>query len=516
LNYRKKLSYLVLFATVIRLVIAGTLELGNDEVYYWTYALHPQWSYFDHPPITGWLIRLTTLNLLLHNELSVRIGAVISSAVCTILIYKTGTLIKDRQAAWYAALLYTASIYGSIIAGTFILPDSPQMVFWLWSVFLLIKIEKTVLDKYQNLKLWLLFGISTGLCIMSKVHGVFLWVGVALYAVFFNKSLFREKSIYLSAFVTLLIISPIIIWNIQNNFVTYTYHGNRVSIIDSGIHIDGFIRELAGELFYNNPFNFLLIWSTVFLILKGKLIGHKKEVGLLLCCGLPLILIFLIISLFKDTLPHWSGPGYSCLILLTATRLTSSENKKISRIYSLLKFSIAFIIILSIAGILIINFFPGTLSAKKSGDNIGDGDFTLDMYGWKQAGIKIDSLYKKDIAQNIMPAGSSIIVNKWFPAAHIDFYIASLTGQQTFATGNLLDLHQYYWYNQYKKPLKKGDAAYFIVPSNLYKQEDVGQLKQTFDSVFSPAIIPVYRSGIICKKYYIFRLKGYRLFAPGR
>lgn len=499
-----------MLAMAARLITAGTIELGNDEVYYWTYALHLQWNYFDHPPIVGWLIRFTTANLLLHNEIFTRLGAIVSSAICTLLIYKIGTVVKNNQTGWYAALLYTASIYSSIIAGTFILPDSPQMVFWLWCILLLIKIIKTPPGNPQPLMLWCWFGISSGLCIMSKVHGVFIWFGVVLYAVFFNRSWLKDKSIYVSAAVSLLIVSPIIIWNIQNHFISYTYHGGRVSLSGSGLNIDGFVREFAGGFFYNNPLNFLLIWSSIITYWKGKLVTHKREIRLLLCCSLPLIGVLLFVSLFRDTLPHWSGPAYSSLIILAAARLASAEGDKISRVRTFLKSSLAFIVILSIAGIVIINFFPGTLSPKKSGINMGDGDFTLDLYGWKEAGKKIDSVYKTDIAQNRMPVDAPIIVNKWFPAAHIDFYIASVTGQQTFALGNLFDLHHYHWLNYHKKPVRKGDAAYFIVPSNLYRSEDIDQLKQSFDSIASPVVIPVYRSGIICKQYYIFRLKGYR------
>jgi len=507
--------FLIAFATIARLIIAGAIELGNDEVYYWTYALHLQWNYFDHPPIVGWLIRLTTANLLLHTELFVRLGAIISSAICTLLIYNIGTVVKNRQTGWYAALLYTASIYSSIIAGTFILPDSPQMVFWLWSILLLVKIVNLPVNSSQSLRLWLWFGISAGLCIMSKVHGVFIWFAVVLYAVLFNKSWVKDKSIYLAAAVSLLIISPIIVWNIQNHFISYTYHSGRVSLFGAGLNINGFVRELAGGFFYNNPLNFLLIWSSIIAFWKERLPTNKREIRLLLCCSLPLIVVLLLVSLFRDTLPHWSGPAYSCLIILAAVRLASVAENKISSVRTFLKSSLAFIIILSIAGIGVINFFPGTLSPKKSGVNMGDGDFTLDMYGWRETGVKIDSVYKSDITQNIMPVNSSVIVNKWFPAAHIDFYIAAKTSQQTYASGTLFDLHYYHWLNQYKKPLKNGDAAYFIMPSNLYKPEYLEQLKQSFANIASPVVISIYRSSVLCKQVYIFRLKGYRSVALG-
>ena len=52
-NYRQRLSYLLLFTFLFKLLIAGLIELGNDEVYYYTYALQLDWSYFDHPPMVG-------------------------------------------------------------------------------------------------------------------------------------------------------------------------------------------------------------------------------------------------------------------------------------------------------------------------------------------------------------------------------------------------------------------------------------------------------------------------------
>ncbi|HEY8733109.1 MAG TPA: glycosyltransferase family 39 protein, partial [Puia sp.] len=165
-----------------------------------------QWNYFDHPPMVAWLIRITTANLLLHNEIFVRLGAIISSALCTWLIFKMGTFLSDSRTGWFAALLYTSSIYGSIAAGTFILPDSPQMVFWFSAILILLKISRLSAHDRKYTLLWCLFGIATGLCIMSKVHGMFIWLGVGLYAMAINREWLKYPGIYLSVAITLVII----------------------------------------------------------------------------------------------------------------------------------------------------------------------------------------------------------------------------------------------------------------------------------------------------------------------
>lgn len=505
------MALLIIIATVIRLFIAASIELGNDEVYYWTYALHLQTNYFDHPPIVGWLIRLTTANLLLHSELFVRLGAVISAAISTLLIYKTGLEVANSKAGWYAALLYTASVYGSIIAGTFILPDSPQMVFWLWSILLLLKISKSSAESAQATILWVLFGLASGLCMMSKIHGIFLWLAAILYILFIKQNWLKYKGVYISAAISLLIVSPVIIWNFQNNFITYTYHGGRVSLWGSGIQADSFIRELAGEIFYNNPFNFFVVWAGAAAAVKGKLRVDKTQVYIILLCSLPLIFTLVFVSLFKDTLPHWSGPAYSSLIILAAVKLADASENRTMRVRTFLRSSLAFIAMLVIAGIILINHYPGTMSPAKSGDNMGEGDPTLDMYGWKEAGLKIDSLIKADVTQQAMKPKAPILINKWFPAAHIDFYIASVSGQQTYGLGDVFDLHHYYWLNQYKNPLKSGDDAYYIVPSNLYNEEAIEMIKRSFLSVSTPVIIPQLRGGKHCRNFLIYRCRGFHL-----
>jgi Dolichyl-phosphate-mannose-protein mannosyltransferase len=509
LNYQKKVILLIAISTLLRVVIASSLELGNSEVYYWAFAQHLQWNYFDHPPMVAWLIRLTTVNLLLHREIFVRLGAILGSAICTWLIFRLGTTINNLKTGWLAALLYTSSIYGSMAAGTFILPDSPQMVFWLYSLLLLTKISRSDLFNPKVNLLWCLFGIMSGLCIMSKVHGVFLWLGVILYIIFINRSWLKYPGIYLAALITLIIVSPIIIWNLQNNFITYQFHSSRVSLSAGTIHFNAFIKQLLAVILITNPINFFLICRSLPLAFKRELPVEKKDIRLLLCCSLPLIAILLFISLFRETYPHWPGPAYSTLLILPAIRMAASKNK-FSFIPNVMKLAIAFIILLAASETILTNYFPGTSSDEKNGIYLGKGDNSLDMYGWLEAGIKFDSLYRNDVSKKIMPPGALIIVTGWYPAAHIDYYITNLTKQETFGIGNISDLHQYYWMNVYKKPLEKGDSAYYIVPSNLFDYKTFDKMTGSFMQYEMPLVISQFRSGIICKEVYVFRFKGYK------
>lgn len=506
MNTSTKIWWLIGITTLARLLLAGLVELGNDEVYYYTYAQHLQFSYFDHPPMVGLLIRLTTINLLLHSELFVRLGAIISSALCTWIIFKIGTFINNERTGWFAALLYTSSLYSSIIAGIFILPDSPQMIFWLWGIFLLFKIKKAYSEGFSASTFWMWFGIASGLCMMSKVHGIFLWIALGLYVLLIDRKWLLKKEMYMAMAIALLIISPIIIWNVQNNFITYTYHSDRIILIGGGFNSESFIRELTGSLLYNNPINFILIWISLLGIRRLNL--DKSNLMLLVFCGLPLIILTLSISVFRETFPHWSGPGYTALILIAAFYLDSKKYAVEKTIPKVIQASLVLISFVAIAGTGLINYYPGTIGTSNS-INLGEGDFTLDMYGWKQAGIKMDSICNADKKNKLMEANSPILVNRWFPAAHIDFYITSVTGQTTYALGELFDLHHYQWLNSYKPSLKPRNNAYFIMPSNNYDENNLTLYKQLFDSVSVPVLIPVYRNNVICKELFVYRLKGF-------
>ncbi|RYY87599.1 MAG: glycosyltransferase family 39 protein, partial [Chitinophagaceae bacterium] len=255
-NYRRRLLLLIVIASALRLLLAGSLELGNDEVYYWTYAQHLQWNYFDHPPLVAVWIRIFTGNLALqYCEAFVRLGSIVSCAIASALLFHTVRRIHSERAAWITALLYHCSIYAGIIAGLFILPDSPQMLFWCAALYFAVSIYQAP----RSWAAWAGFGVMAGLSILGKVHGVFLWFGMGLFILFQQRSWLKRPQLYVSALLTAAIASPVLLWNIQNDFITYRFHSERVAVQQWAINWSGFARELGGQILYNNPVNVILV-----------------------------------------------------------------------------------------------------------------------------------------------------------------------------------------------------------------------------------------------------------------
>jgi 4-amino-4-deoxy-L-arabinose transferase-like glycosyltransferase len=509
LDYRKKVILLILVASLVRMFVAGSTELSNDEVYYWTYAQYLQWNYFDHPPAIALLIRFFTGNLLLEQELFVRLGAIACGAVNTWLIYLLGCRVRDEYTGWLAACLFTASVYAGLLAGMMILPDAPQMVCWLWALLLIMNIFKNTGSRRNRNKRLLLLGIVAGLCIMSKVHGVFIWAGVFLYIVLYNRPLLKNPFLYLAGLLTAIIISPIFLWNLNNEFITLNYHGNRVGFF-SKIQWDTFFRQIFGEIVYNNPVNVVLIIMALVLMRRSKLLNDVSQQRLLLCISVPLIVVVWFMSLFKDTLPHWTGPAYTSLLPIAAAYVTRRLQSKqlIVSFPRVVNAALALPSVLLVLLLVGIRWLPASLGSKED-QQLGAGDILLDMSGWKQFGKDFNRLYQEDVANGKMTSGAFIMADYWFPAAHLDYYVAHPSGINFAAVGSFSGIHHYAWLNTYRPALTPGQDAYYIAVSN-YFDPLPPSLAHTFRQADSPVVINQIRQGKVVRHFFIYRLKGYQ------
>lgn len=504
-KYSIYIIWLIAISTVIRVFLAASLELGNDEVYYVLYAKYPDWSHFDHPLMVGLSIQLFTLNLLLKHEFFIRFASILFGAINIWLIYRIGKMIKNERTGFYAALLYVASIYSTIISGVFILPDTPQSFFWLISIFLMLKtLPSTSFDKKTGLNM-LLLGLTLGLGILSKYTTVYLWIGIGLFVFFFRRDWFKNPYLYLAILVSVIIASPILIWNYQNNWISFAFQGGRVGSGTASIHPAYFIQEFLGEVFYNNPVNFIIITFSFIWFLRSKLFLRRSYLELIILSSLPLIATFQIISFFRSTLPHWTAPSYTTLFLLGAVWLDQLHSINVRK--GLL--SLSFIIMILIVSVGFLQVKTGMFSGYFDGKSklVGENDPSLDMYGFKQTGKIFADIVKKDIEENRMPSNSIMIGRNWFPLANYDFYAASPLGMKTFGIGTLDHLHKYAWINNINGGFKKGMDAYYLTDSRTFHPPG-NEISSVFNSVEPPDTIRIQRDGKTAKLVFVYRLKN--------
>ena len=512
--YQKKIGWLIGVTIIAKIILSYFFELGNDEVYYYTYAIQLDWNHFDHPGMVGWMMRLTSLNLHWVSTLSMRLGSIIAAAFATFTIYKTGALIKDERAGYIAAWFYTLSIYTSVIAGLFVLPDSPQLLFFTLSIYYMVK--WVIIPQEIKTKDWIILGLLIGLATLSKVHGLYLWIGFGAYLLIHQSKTLQKRNLYLSILITIICVFPILYWNIQNDFITYKFHSKRV--MHTGILIDSFIQQIVGEILYQNPLVYLSLFIALLNISKIKAqVKNVQVLYLLLWLSLPLIFTFWGLSLFNPTLPHWTGPGFIGLFLIAGVywsqkgslSITQSSLVQSTKLPALIKGALGLFGGLISGFLLLVYVFPKQLGSVKL-ENLGEYNPINDVTGWESFSSSFAKLVQKDKTYEIMEADAPIIVNKWFPAGHILFYSARPLGKRVVAIGLLEDVHKFAWLNNAQQGLKVGDDAYCIVPSNL-PANPIVLYSAYFETISKPDTIPVVSKGVLLRNFYVYRLQHCKL-----
>jgi hypothetical protein len=506
-SYTKRTLYLIGIMAFLKMVVAPFFELGNDEVYYWTYALQPDWNHFDHPPIIGLLIRLTTFNLQWDNELSLRLGSIFSAALATWFVFKLGKLLDGERLGWLAALIYSASVYTGFLAGFFILPDSPQMPFWIGALYIMAHL---LIYRNENNQLinWILLGLMIGLAALCKVHGLFLWFGFGLFILFKRIAWLLNWRLYIGVLITLLCLLPIVFWNIQYDFITYKFHSERVT--HAGLLWKSFAQELGGEMAYQNPILFMLFILSIIALFSKRIKFKQKRITIWLCfMSIPMLMVFWAVSLFNPTLPHWSGPAFIPLFFIAALYL---QNKTFAVFPNLLKAAFFLVGFVLVIGVGLVQLAPRNFGSQDLA-NYGEYCPTLDLSGWKKFGIAFNQLVENDIATNKMKKGAPIIVDKWFPAGHLEFYVTKPFGISLIGIGTLPNLHKFAWLNEERKQIQLGDDAYCIVPSNLPTDPNLIYGKY-YSEIEKPIVINQVRSGANIRYFNVYRLKSCKLIPP--
>ncbi|NRD59720.1 glycosyltransferase family 39 protein, partial [Corallococcus exiguus] len=136
----------------VRLALALGTDVYFDETYYWQWAQHLAWGYFDHPPMVAWLIA----------ALGIRGTALLCGLGTGVAVWGLALdVYRSRDAAWRALALWSAVPVG-ILSGVWATPDSPMLLFWALGLWALYR-EK-----------WVLAGLTCGLALLSKYPSVLL------------------------------------------------------------------------------------------------------------------------------------------------------------------------------------------------------------------------------------------------------------------------------------------------------------------------------------------------------
>ncbi len=380
------LPLLIAISSLLRLVWAAGVGLGNDEAYHYLFTVHPDWSYFDHPPLLALVERVGVALTGGHaSPFALRVGFIILFAGSTWLMARLTTRLYGPRAGFFAALALNLTAYHTVAAATFALPDGPLLFFWLLTLDRLV----VALDDPDRLSAWLMVGLAWGGAMLSKYHAVFLPAATLFYLLSepsARRCLMRPGP-YLAMAVGLVLFSPVLFWNAGHEWASFAFQGGR-AMGDLRFRPEAFLGAILGQMLYMFPW----IWISLLVILarEGRSVLHgESEVPVerfLLWQALVPLATFMAVACTRAVLPHWTLVGFLSLFPMLgrfwATR-PPHFSKRLRILASVTPVIAALVWIQCVTGVLQ-KGGNGTVGLLKL-----SRDPTLDLYGWDEVGREL-------------------------------------------------------------------------------------------------------------------------------
>ena len=319
-SYRTLAVAWVATATLVRLFIAG-LPLGNGEAYYFSWSRFLDWSYYDHPPLTAWLVRLTTV--FGATPAMVRLGPVLASGLFGLLVYRLAERLFRPRTALFALIIVTA--LPMFLVSSFVLnPEAPLAPLWVGFLLALEGMRRRD-DAYRPL----LAGLLLGVAFLAKYTAVLLVPGTLLFVVGSApmRRWLRRPSFYAGGLVALAMTMPVILWNAARGWPSLRLHlverasatvpvagentvNHLVEISSSGGAglLQSALRVGVGQFLSYSP---LLAPLLVFVLVRSLRRVRRDERDLFLAAFSWPVLLFLLTAMvrLKDAEQHWTMMG---------------------------------------------------------------------------------------------------------------------------------------------------------------------------------------------------------------
>ena len=302
---------LLVITTLLRIIFGALAELKYEEAYYWLYSQHMDWSYFDHPPLVGWLIYIST-KLGGDAEIWVRLPTILCFAGALFFIHRLACDLFGAKTGFITAVL--ASLLPAFeIYSIFVFPDAPLLLFWsavMCFGYRLYEDERPIW--------WLAIGAATGLAMLAKYPGILAPLAPVLIIALKKKyHLFKCWQFYAGIVLCWLIFSPVIYWNAQHQWASFLFQG--VSrFFEANSWLDIFGGSLLNITALATPFGFILLLWVMWQSLKRI---EDERWLYLVCAFLPFTCIVAAVALFRLVQLNWPLPIYPALIIATAAVL---------------------------------------------------------------------------------------------------------------------------------------------------------------------------------------------------
>ncbi len=401
-NYYKTLFYIFLLSHLIIWTIVPSLSNVNlplDTIEALAWGSNLSWGYSKHPPVSAFMVEVV-YNFFGNQDWAYYLLSQIFVLIAFIYVWKFSNLIFKNKLFSLCSVLLLEGIYFYNFTSPEFNVNVCQLPFWALVVFYAWKSIN-----YEKISDLILLGIFMSLGFLTKY--LFIYLILAIKIVFIVRLIEKKKiniKLLIPGTLFILLLTPHLLWLIQNNFITLTYAFNR-----TGIEEVNFTNHLYNPLvFLAKQIGLLIpVIIMVFALIKIKKINfeyfRKDKYFLLLINIIPIILILLtsIITGAKIR-TMWMTPFYLFLGVLLIQLFQNILNKN-----KLKNFYIVFILffVLSPVSYLIISHF---------------NEFKRTDYPGREISDLVQRRWDKNFSNNI----SIVIGDEWY-AGNLSYHLDS-------------------------------------------------------------------------------------------
>jgi len=305
------------------LTVNPPIDLSGDEAQYWEWSRSLDLSYYSKGPLVAYIIR-ASCELFGEKMWAIRLPALLIAVATSVLTYwLTRRLFSSHKLALGAvALTHTVPLF---VAGGMLMTIDPPFYFcWAATTCLAVK---AIFDHSRFA--WFALGLMTGVGLLAKYAMPLWYVGLFVFLILdpASRRWLRTPWPYLAVLITISFFTPAIMWNIQNDWVTFKHVARQTGVTQKeGNFLLNPIQMLAIQFGVIGPlfaiFMVQSVWAfarrTTSFVALGVLPDEFRALKFLVCLGGSFFAMVLLLSLRAEIEPNWPAPAYFTLTIVVA------------------------------------------------------------------------------------------------------------------------------------------------------------------------------------------------------
>jgi 4-amino-4-deoxy-L-arabinose transferase-like glycosyltransferase len=421
---------LILALTAFRLAYLAfwcPYDLATDEAHYWDWSRHLDWSYYSKGPLVAWLIRLSC-SLFGETVLAVRLPAVLCGSLAMVGLYCLTVLAYRRPWLGFGVVALASSIPVVAVGSLLMTIDAPFLCCWTWA---LVAAHRAVIG--QRVWAWPVLGLLVALGLLAKYNMAVFPASLALFLLWFpsHRNELRRRGFWLMASASLLGAVPILIWNAQQNWVSFRHVMGQAGVEGtSAWRWWGVFDYLGGQAALLLGLWFILWLGVMVKIGLGILRKDKQpptNEAFLWCMSAPIFLVFLAFSFRTKIQLNWPLAAYVGSLPLVAAWGWRYWESGSNREKKLLGAGLCLFLPLGLGATILLHF-PEAVHASLATMAIGQRDSinlrkldpTCRLRGWRELAVEVERTRKELRAEGIEPV---LATTYWNLPGEIGFYL---------------------------------------------------------------------------------------------